>query len=137
MYNLEFDSWSDGGDLDDLSRLVDYVAKARECQITAFNRELEKVLDLAKTYPNGPPVCVLGSPGVGNTTVFCVVDMCINRLKSTSKRQEISIYENARNILMQSYGCFSNVRQYIMCYKAVCEYANRSRLIKKTFDALI
>lgn len=121
VVHCQFTSWPDHGVPSTAAHILDFIDLVRKHQ-----REGLGQLDWSG-HPNGPPIIVHCSAGIGRTGTFCTIDICIQRLNDS---QGVNLLETVQHIRNQRAQSVQTRDQYIFCYQAILEYAQRQRLFK-------
>ncbi|XP_071965804.1 tyrosine-protein phosphatase non-receptor type 9-like [Antedon mediterranea] len=74
-------------------------------------------------HPNGPPILVHCSAGIGRTGTFCTIDITLVRLEIT---QKLNIYDTVRKMRTQRAFSIQTPDQYEFCHFAVLESLQRA-----------
>lgn len=119
--HCQFLSWPDHGVPKTAAQILDFINLVRTNQV-------ERLVELKPTWqghPLGPPICVHCSAGIGRTGTFCAIDISINRLKDC---QSVNVSDTVNKIRAQRAQSVQMRDQYVFCYLAVIEYAQREKL---------
>jgi len=137
--HCQFLSWPDHGVPRTASQILEFIEIVRQNQINCLN-QLNESRQIWTGHPLGPPICVHCSAGIGRTGTFCAIDISINRLNDCKK---IHIEETINKIRMQRAQSVQTRDQYVFCYMALLEYAQRKNILndsivdlEKFFDNL-
>ena len=121
IVHCQFMSWPDHGVPKTASHILDFIELVRKNQ-----KECMKQLQTSwQAHPNGPPICVHCSAGIGRTGTFCTIDICINRLDDC---KNINIFDTVQKIRYQRAQSVQTHEQYVFCYLAALEYAQKQNL---------
>jgi tyrosine-protein phosphatase non-receptor type 9 len=78
-------------------------------------------------HPLGPPICIHCSAGIGRTGTFLAIDININRLNDL---KTVHIESTVNKIRLQRAQSVQMPDQYVFCYLAILEYAQRNNIVK-------
>lgn len=120
--HCQFMSWPDHGVPKSAAQILDFIGLVRANQA-------ERLRELAQPWqghPLGPPVCVHCSAGIGRTGTFCAIEISVNRLKDM---RTVNILDTVNKIRAQRAQSVQMRDQYVFCYLAVIEYAQREKLL--------
>lgn len=121
--HCQFLSWPDHGVPKTATQILDFIKLVRKNQTECF-KELSQ--DTKWTgHPLGPPICVHCSAGIGRTGTFCAIDISINRL---SDCKTVNVFDTVNKIRLQRAQSVQMRDQYVFCYLAVLEYAQKENL---------
>ena len=113
--HLLFNSWPDYGVPHSAIAMLDFRQKVRDCQ-------KEGVARLGSEWaghPNGPPIVVHCSAGIGRTGTLITLDVCLMRLQETGK---INVKKTVEKIRSQRAHSIQMPDQYVFCYLALLEF---------------
>ncbi|XP_020786217.1 tyrosine-protein phosphatase non-receptor type 9 isoform X1 [Boleophthalmus pectinirostris] len=111
-------SWPDFGVPKSATAMLDFREHVIQRQKTA-------VQNLGTSWngrPEGPPVVVHCSAGIGRTGTFCTLDICLSRLEDIGT---VDVCQTVRRMRTQRAFSIQTWDQYYFCYTAVIEYAQR------------
>ncbi|XP_072319404.1 tyrosine-protein phosphatase non-receptor type 9 [Eucyclogobius newberryi] len=111
-------SWPDFGVPKSATAMLDF----REHVIQRQKAAVQKMGSSWKGGPEGPPVVVHCSAGIGRTGTFCTLDICLSRLEDMGT---IDVCQTVRRMRTQRAFSIQTWDQYYFCYTAVIEYAQR------------
>lgn len=120
--HCQFMSWPDHGVPKSAAQILDFIGLVR-------SNQAERLRELAQPWqghPLGPPVCVHCSAGIGRTGTFCAIEISVNRLKDM---RTVNILDTVNKIRAQRAQSVQMRDQYVFCYLAVIEYAQREKLL--------
>lgn len=125
--HCQFLSWPDHGVPQTASHILDFIDIVRKNQ-RKYLHELNAAdsRKLWNGHPQGPPICVHCSAGIGRTGTFCAIDISINRLNDL---KVLNIEETINRIRRQRAQSVQTRDQYVFCYMALWEYAQQNRLL--------
>ena len=122
ILHFQFLAWPDYGVPDSGMAVIKLVMAVREVQA-------QYVRDTKNMAPNGPPIVVHCSAGVGRSGTFCTLDYCIDELHDQKK---VNVQRAVRKLRMQRAFAIQTDEQYAFCYRTVLEYAKSHKsAIKK------
>ncbi|XP_066576685.1 tyrosine-protein phosphatase non-receptor type 9 [Amia ocellicauda] len=113
-------SWPDFGVPKSASAMLDFRAQVKQHQDAAVR---------ASQWtgpPEGPPVVVHCSAGIGRTGTFCTLDICLSRLEDIGT---VDVNQTVRRMRTQRAFSIQTWDQYYFCYMAVIEYAQRRGML--------
>ncbi|XP_077575694.1 tyrosine-protein phosphatase non-receptor type 9 isoform X1 [Stigmatopora nigra] len=111
-------SWPDFGVPKSASAMLDF----REHVLQRQEVAVQSLSSSWKGPPEGPPVVVHCSAGIGRTGTFCTLDICLSRLEDIDT---VDIHQTVRRMRTQRAFSIQTWDQYYFCYTAVIEYAMR------------
>lgn len=121
--HCQFLSWPDHGVPKSAAQILDFISLVRANQA-------ERLAELTQPawhgHPLGPPIVVHCSAGIGRTGTFCAIEISINRLRDCGS---VNIFDTVNKIRAQRAQSVQMRDQYVFCYLAVIEYAQRERLL--------
>lgn len=120
--HCQFLSWPDHGVPKSAAQILDFIALVRANQV----ERLGELQPAWQGHPNGPPVCVHCSAGIGRTGTFCAIEISINRLRDC---RHVNVLDTVNKIRAQRAQSVQMRDQYVFCYLAVIEYAQREGLL--------
>lgn len=120
--HCQFLSWPDHGVPKTAAQILDFIDLVRKNQSECLGLLKTKWTD----HPLGPPICVHCSAGIGRTGTFCTIDISINRLNDC---KTVNILDTVNKIRLQRAQSVQMRDQYVFCYLAVMEYAQRENLL--------
>ncbi|KAJ8336051.1 hypothetical protein SKAU_G00393940 [Synaphobranchus kaupii] len=115
-------SWPDFGVPKSASAMLDFRAQVKQHQEAAF----QAIGADWSGSPQGPPVVVHCSAGIGRTGTFCTLDICLSRLEDVGT---VDVKQTVRRMRTQRAFSIQTWDQYYFCYTAVIEYAQRRSLL--------
>jgi protein tyrosine phosphatase len=121
--HCKFLSWSDLGVPKTPSQILDLIEIVHKSQ----QQGLETLETTWLGHPQGPPICVHCTAGIGRTGTFCAIDISLKRLKDSRK---VDIFETIRRIRTQRAQSVETAKQYVYCHLALIEFATRENLIQ-------
>ncbi|OQR75951.1 tyrosine-protein phosphatase non-receptor type 9-like [Tropilaelaps mercedesae] len=120
VWHLQFLSWPDYGVPESAFAMLSFrdvcLQKQRDIIRDLENRSLWS----NSVAPQGPPVVVHCSAGIGRTGTFITLDTCIRRLESESR---INVRGTVEAIRAQRAFSIQMPDQYVFCHLALLEYA--------------
>ncbi|KAL3866376.1 hypothetical protein ACJMK2_043679 [Sinanodonta woodiana] len=119
--HLQFTSWPDYG-IPPATGFLDFLFRVRACQADAT----KMLCDSWRGHPNGPPMVVHCSAGIGRTGTFITIDISLHRLGDIGT---VNIYETVRRIRSQRAFSIQMPDQYVFCHLGVIDYAVKNGLI--------
>ena len=127
VVHCQFMSWPDHGVPKTASHIIDFIRLVRKYQLEGMRQS-----NLNWTgHPHGPPICVHCSAGIGRTGTFCTIDICINQLNDC---RTINIEEIVQKIRTQRAQSVQTREQYVFCYLAALEYAQKESMFNNSSD---
>ncbi|RMZ94997.1 tyrosine- phosphatase non-receptor type 9 [Brachionus plicatilis] len=123
IVHCQFLSWPDHGVPKTASQILDFIQLVRKHQSECLNEMLKNTKWTG--HPLGPPICVHCSAGIGRTGTFCAIDISINRLIDC---KTVNIFDTVNKIRLQRAQSVQMRDQYVFCYLAVLEYAQKENL---------
>ncbi|CAF0720499.1 unnamed protein product [Brachionus calyciflorus] len=127
--HCQFLSWPDHGVPKTATQILDFINLVRKNQ-EFYLKELNT--DSKWTgHPLGPPICVHCSAGIGRTGTFCAIDISLNRLNDC---KTVNIIDTVNKIRSQRAQSVQMRDQYVFCYLAVLEYAQKENLLVEHND---
>jgi len=122
--HMIFNSWPDYGVPHSAIAMLDFKTKVRQMQ-----KEMTDLLGSNWTgHPNGPPIVVHCSAGIGRTGTFMTLDICLQRLEDTGK---VDVKTTVEKIRSQRAHSIQMPDQYVFCYLAILEYALTRGLLQE------
>lgn len=122
--HLQFTSWPDYG-IPPAAGFLDFLLRVRACQADTM-----KLLEPPwNSHPNGPPMVVHCSAGIGRTGTFINTDISLHRLEHI---HTINIRETVRRIRSQRAFSIQMPDQYVFCHLAVIEYAIKHSMLPES-----
>ncbi|KAG9342464.1 hypothetical protein JZ751_016466 [Albula glossodonta] len=115
-------SWPDFGIPKSASAMLDFRNQVKQHQEAAF----QAICTDWTGPPEGPPVVVHCSAGIGRTGTFCTLDICLSRLEDIGT---VDVKQTVRRMRTQRAFSIQTWDQYYFCYMAVIEYAQRRGLL--------
>ncbi|CAG5939213.1 unnamed protein product [Menidia menidia] len=118
VYHYLYVSWPDFGVPKSASAMLDFrehVLRTREAAVRSMGSSW-------RGPPEGPPVVVHCSAGIGRTGTFCTLDICLSQLEDVGS---VDIHQTVRRMRTQRAFSIQTWDQYYFCYTAVIEYAQR------------
>ncbi|CAL1601461.1 unnamed protein product [Knipowitschia caucasica] len=112
-------SWPDFGVPKSATAMLDF----REHVIQRQKASVQSLGSSWNGCPQGPPVVVHCSAGIGRTGTFCTLDICLSRLEDIGT---VDVCQTVRRMRAQRAFSIQTWDQYYFCYIAVIEYAQRS-----------
>ncbi|XP_053405461.1 tyrosine-protein phosphatase non-receptor type 9-like [Mercenaria mercenaria] len=122
--HLQFTSWPDYG-IPPAAGFLDFLLRVRACQADSM-RLLEPAWN---GHPNGPPMVVHCSAGIGRTGTFICTDISLHRLEHI---HTINIRETVRRIRSQRAFSIQMPDQYVFCHLAIIDYAIKHEMLPDT-----
>lgn len=122
IVHCQFLSWPDHGVPKTAAQILDFIDLVRKNQVDCL-AQLESIWT---GHPQGPPICVHCSAGIGRTGTFCAIDISVNRLNDCKK---VDVLDTVNKIRLQRAQSVQMRDQYVFCYLAVLEYAQRENLL--------
>ncbi|XP_075991111.1 tyrosine-protein phosphatase non-receptor type 11-like isoform X2 [Anticarsia gemmatalis] len=128
IYQYHFTAWPDHGtpiDPDGVLTFIDHI-----------NRRMTQISQ-DSIAPEQNVICVHCSAGIGRTGTFIVLDMLIDKIKSTGFNCDIDVYSTVRLVRAQRSGMVQNKMQYRFIYLALQEYidSRNMRWRKKVYTS--
>ncbi|WAR00677.1 PTN9-like protein [Mya arenaria] len=120
--HLQFTSWPDYG-IPPASGFLEFLLRVRACQADS----LKFVEPGWSGHPNGPPIVVHCSAGIGRTGTFINTDISLHRLEHI---HTVNIRETVRRIRSQRAFSIQMPDQYVFCHLAIIDYARKHGLLK-------
>lgn len=130
IVHCQFLSWPDHGVPKTASQILEFIQLVRAAQS-------EYLLELNSKntgrqwdgHPLGPPICIHCSAGIGRTGTFCAIDISINRFNDQSV---VNIKDTINKIRLQRAQSVQTRDQYVFCYMALVEYAQRNNSLSES-----
>lgn len=122
--HLQFTSWPDFG-IPPATGFLDFLLRVRACQADSVN----KMVPSWQGHPNGPPMIVHCSAGIGRTGTFINTDISLHRLEDI---HTVNIRETVQRIRTQRAFSIQMPDQYVFCHLAVIEYAIKVGMLPET-----
>ncbi|XP_022670585.1 tyrosine-protein phosphatase non-receptor type 9-like isoform X2 [Varroa destructor] len=120
VWHLQFLSWPDYGVPESAFAMLSFRDVCLQKQRDTI-RDLENhSLWSSSLAPQGPPIVVHCSAGIGRTGTFITLDTCIRRLESESR---INVRGTVEAIRAQRAFSIQMPDQYVFCHLALLEYA--------------
>ncbi|XP_033108055.1 tyrosine-protein phosphatase non-receptor type 9-like [Anneissia japonica] len=117
--HYQFTSWPDFGVPRSALAMLEFRDEVRQ-----YQREAVESMGSDWTgHPNGPPILVHCSAGIGRTGTFCTIDITLARLEVT---QKLNIYDTVRKMRTQRAFSIQTPDQYEFCHFAVLESLQRA-----------
>lgn len=128
IYQYQFTAWPDHSTPADPDGLLSF--------INNINRQMMRI-----SQDNTPPeqniICVHCSAGVGRTGTFIVLDMLIDKIKSSGFNCDIDVYSAVKLVRAQRSGMVQNKMQYRFIYFALQVYIdNKNVKLQKKIHTL-
>lgn len=120
--HCQFLSWPDHGVPKSAAQILDFIGLVRANQA----ERLGQLQPSWSGHPLGPPICVHCSAGIGRTGTFCAIEISVNRLRDCGN---VNVLDTVNKIRAQRAQSVQMRDQYVFCYLAVIEYAQRERLL--------
>ena len=109
-------SWPDFGVPSSAESCLHVVGLVRQAQRDAVQNQGFKW----RGHPNGPPILVHCSAGIGRTGTFCTIDINVARLTDIGKCE---VYNTVKEVRAQRVFTIQTVEQYEFCHLAILEQA--------------
>ena len=129
IVHSHFLSWPDHGVPKKASQILDFINIVRKNQQECLKQLNSRPSTKWNGHPLGPPICVHCSAGIGRTGTFCAIDISVNRLNDC---KTVHVEETVKKIRLQRAQSVQMRDQYVFCYMAVLEYAQREKLLKNS-----
>ncbi len=132
--HCQFMSWPDHGVPKTAAHILDFIELVRKHQ-----KECMRQLNWLG-HPNGPPICVHCSAGIGRTGTFCTIDICVRKIDDN---QALDIEDIVQKIRSQRAQSVQTREQYVFCYLAALQHAQKRKKfndqvdLAELFDSLI
>ncbi|GFT97386.1 tyrosine-protein phosphatase non-receptor type 9 [Nephila pilipes] len=123
VFHMQFTSWPDYGVPGSALAMLGFRDKVRDKQ----KDHLACMVDKWSGHPNGPPIVVHCSAGIGRTGTFITLDISICRLEATGL---IDVRTTVEKIRSQRAHSIQMPDQYVFCHLALLEYALSHRLLQ-------
>lgn len=124
--HCQFMSWPDHGVPKSAAQILDFIRLVRENQAERLDEIRATNQNVWQGHPLGPPIVVHCSAGIGRTGTFCAIEISINRLRDCG---HVHILDTVNKIRAQRAQSVQMRDQYVFCYLAVIEYAQREKLL--------
>ncbi|XP_030030123.2 tyrosine-protein phosphatase corkscrew isoform X2 [Manduca sexta] len=123
IFQYQYTAWPDHGTPPDPDGLLAF--------IDDINRRMSEIAQ-EKNAPEQNVLCVHCSAGVGRTGTFIVLDMLIDKVKSSGFSCDIDVHSTVKLVRAQRSGMVQNKAQYRFIYFALQNYIeNRNIKMKK------
>uniref|UniRef100_A0A8D0ABL3 Tyrosine-protein phosphatase non-receptor type 9 n=1 Tax=Sander lucioperca TaxID=283035 RepID=A0A8D0ABL3_SANLU len=120
--HFQYLSWPDYGVPTSAVTLIDFLGAVKRQQ-----RKMVKALGLQWAgHPQGPPMVVHCSAGIGRTGTFCALDICLSQLQDVGS---LNVCQTVRRMRTQRAFSIQTPDQYYFCYNAILEHAQRQGLL--------
>lgn len=129
IVHCQFLSWPDHGVPKAATQILDFIQLVRKHQSECLKELLRNTR--WSGHPLGPPICVHCSAGIGRTGTFCAIDISINRLIDC---KTVNVFDTVTKIRLQRAQSVQMRDQYVFCYMAVLEYAQKENLFVENLD---
>jgi tyrosine-protein phosphatase non-receptor type 9 len=129
IVHSHFLSWPDHGVPKKASQILDFINIVRQNQLECLKQLNSSPGTKWLGHPLGPPIVVHCSAGIGRTGTFCAIDISVNRLNDC---QSVNIQDTVKKIRSQRAQSVQMRDQYVFCYMALLEYAQREKLLKNS-----
>ncbi|XP_028172137.1 tyrosine-protein phosphatase corkscrew-like [Ostrinia furnacalis] len=123
IYQYQFTAWPDHGTPSEPDGVLNFIRD--------INRRMYQIRQ-DKNPPEQNILCVHCSAGVGRTGTFIVLDMLIDKIKTSGFNCDIDVHDAVRLARAQRSGMVQNKQQYRFIYLALQDYMeNKNLKIKK------
>ncbi|KAL0902726.1 hypothetical protein ABMA27_000535 [Loxostege sticticalis] len=123
IYQYQFTAWPDHGTPTEPDGVLNFIRD--------INRRMHQIRQ-DKNPPEQNVLCVHCSAGVGRTGTFIVLDMLIDKIKSSGFNCDIDVHSTVRLARAQRSGMVQNKQQYRFIYLALQDYMDNKNLkVKK------
>uniref|UniRef100_A0A674P9D7 Tyrosine-protein phosphatase non-receptor type 9 n=1 Tax=Takifugu rubripes TaxID=31033 RepID=A0A674P9D7_TAKRU len=120
--HFQYLSWPDYGVPTSAVTLIDFLGAVKRQQ-----RKMVNTLGPQWTgHPQGPPMVVHCSAGIGRTGTFCALDICLSQLQDVGS---LNVCQTVRRMRTQRAFSIQTPDQYYFCYNAILEHAQRQGLL--------
>ncbi|CAG9781996.1 unnamed protein product [Diatraea saccharalis] len=128
LYQYQFTAWSDHGTPTEPDGVLNFIYD--------INRRMSQIKQ-DKNPPEQNTLCVHCSAGVGRTGTFIVLDMLIDKIKTSGFNCDIDVHSTVKAVRAQRAGMVQNKEQYRFIYLALQEYIdnNNLKLKKKVYTS--
>ncbi|XP_053624328.1 tyrosine-protein phosphatase corkscrew-like isoform X2 [Plodia interpunctella] len=115
----QFTAWPDHGTPSESDGVLNFVAD--------INRRMCQIMQ-SKDAPEQNILCVHCSAGVGRTGTFIVLDMLIDKIKSSGFNCDIDVHSTVKLVRAQRRGMVQNKTQYRFIYLALQDYIDNKKI---------
>ncbi|XP_013189154.1 tyrosine-protein phosphatase corkscrew [Amyelois transitella] len=119
VYQFQFTAWPDHGTPSESDGVLNFIAD--------INRRMYHIMQ-SKNAPEQNILCVHCSAGVGRTGTFIVLDMLIDKIKSSGFNCEIDVHSTVKLVRAQRSGMVQNKSQYRFIYLALQDYIDNKKI---------
>lgn len=122
IVHCQFTDWPDYGVPHSAQSMFDFIQVMRECQRSA----LKTASPQWTGHPNGPPIIIHCSAGIGRSGTLMALDICLRRLDDCGL---IDARQTAEKLRSQRFQSIQMPDQYLFYCLAVAEYCVLRKLV--------
>ncbi|XP_041987195.1 tyrosine-protein phosphatase corkscrew-like isoform X2 [Aricia agestis] len=128
IYQYQYTNWPDHGVPEDPNGVLGL--------LNDINRKMYHITQ-EKDAPDQNILCVHCSAGVGRTGTFIVIDMLIDKIRSSGVNTELDVHNTVKLVRAQRNGMVQNKLQYRFIYLALQSYVDGSsgKMQKKIYTS--
>ena len=112
-------TWPGNGVPNKIEKLLEFIHVVYGYHRESINQHNSEQVDTQVLLDKSPICCMDGSNGNENAAVFCVIDICINRLHDKNLK---SINDIVKQIRLQKPKAVLGFDQYVLIHKAILKY---------------